>query len=153
MKDIEGYEGLYAIEINGAVWAYPKKSRLNGRWLKQTINRCGYSYVCLFKNGETKNVNIHSLVAKSFVSGRDEGLQINHIDGNKSNNNASNLEWVSASENRKHSFRIGTSRVSEKLKQVSSARITAYNKSKEGRERSRANAIKCNLLKKLNSLG
>ena len=54
--------------------------------------------------GKEKNILIATLVAKHFISEIPPNLQINHKDGNKRNNRAENLEWVTASENIKHSF-------------------------------------------------
>lgn len=53
-----------------------------------------------------RHVMVHRLVAESFVPGFSEGLQVNHKDGNRANNVPSNLEWVTASENNRHSFRV-----------------------------------------------
>lgn len=53
-----------------------------------------------------RHVTVHRLVAESFVDGWAEGLQVNHKDGDRANNVPSNLEWVTASENNRHSFRV-----------------------------------------------
>jgi hypothetical protein len=58
---VPGYEGLYSVVEEGQVYAWPKKSRLVGRWLKQTEDRGGYLYVCLFKDGKRKNFKVHRL--------------------------------------------------------------------------------------------
>ena len=55
----------------------------------------------------TKKENIHRLVAKAFVPNPDGKPEVNHIDGDKHNNRADNLEWVTKSENALHAFRIG----------------------------------------------
>jgi hypothetical protein len=69
--------------------------------LKPCFNNCGYFYVQLTKDKKVKIALIHRLVAKAFVENADGKKQVDHIDGNKTNNNASNLRWVTASENRK----------------------------------------------------
>lgn len=53
---------------------------------------------------------VHRLVAMAFVKGMVSGKEVNHIDGNKRNNAASNLEWVTKSENQLHAYKIGLRR-------------------------------------------
>ena len=67
-----------------------------------------YIYVCIKPDcGKRKNVNIHRLVAETFLEKPLNKTQVNHIDGNKKNNRADNLEWVTASENSLHAYRKG----------------------------------------------
>ena len=75
--------------------------------LKPELSAWGYYRIGLFVDGVKKKYAVHRLVAKAFCPGEKEGLQVNHIDGNKQNNNASNLEWVTASENQRHAYRTG----------------------------------------------
>ncbi|MFS9419110.1 NUMOD4 domain-containing protein [Citrobacter sp. C411] len=111
-KDIHGYEGLYAVTDDGRVYSHSKVVKAShgstqlrkGRWLKHNHNVNGYKYVCLYKDGAKKNILIHKLVASHFVSGFSEGLQVNHIDGDKYNNSHINLEWVTPSVNISHSY-------------------------------------------------
>ena len=67
----------------------------------------GYTTVQLWKNKKGASRLVHRLVGFAFVDGYKDGLQINHIDGVKSNNNHSNLEWVTNSENQQHAFDTG----------------------------------------------
>ena len=62
----------------------------------------GYLVFCAVIKGKKKTFKVHRQVALSFCEGWREGLQVNHKDGNKHNNRAENLEWVSASENVRH---------------------------------------------------
>lgn len=110
-KDIEGYEGMYCISTNGVVISL---SRLDNRGRKvkekiltQTLNGDQYYRVSLSKNGETLQVFVHKLVAQTFIPNPDNKKVANHIDGDKSNNSVDNLEWVTTSENVKHSWDIG----------------------------------------------
>lgn len=73
----------------------------------------GYLTVALGKNNPK---TIHRLVATAFIPNTDNKPQVNHIDGDKRNNNVSNLEWVNQSENMKHAYRIGLQSVSENQK-------------------------------------
>lgn len=66
-----------------------------------------YRSVTLWKNREPHQRYIHHLVAEVFIGQRPDGLHINHIDGDKQNNYASNLEYCTVSENLKHAVRIG----------------------------------------------
>jgi len=129
MKDIVGYEGLYAVTRDGLIWAYPKKSRNEGRWLKISIDRYGYAYVCLFKEGVRKNLKIHRLVAQAFLVASDKP-HVNHIDGYKLNNRASNLEWVTPKENKIHAFKTGLTKMHPSQIEASRRNIITYNLSK-----------------------
>jgi len=113
MKDIPGFEGLYAITDKGEVWAYPKTSYYNfgrwkdGRFLKSWLIGNGYKMVILYKEGIRKNFLVHRLVAMSFVPNPNGFNEVNHIDGDRLNNNFSNLEWVDSKSNKKHAWEKG----------------------------------------------
>ena len=80
----------------------------SGKILKQRINHEGYYSLCLMpngKNGKPKGIKIHILVAKAFILNPENKPQVNHIDGNKLNNNVSNLEWCTGKENMQHAFK------------------------------------------------
>ena len=70
--------------------------------LRPWISIKGYLIFCAEIKGIKKNITVHKQVALSFCEGWREGLQVNHKDGNKHNNRAENLEWVTASENVRH---------------------------------------------------
>ena len=72
--------------------------------LKPSINHNGYEIVQLAINGQTKGVSVHTLVARAFCDGYEQGLCVNHKDGNKRNNKATNLEWVTIKENNRHAL-------------------------------------------------
>ena len=129
MKDIVGYEGLYAVTNDGLVWAYPKKSRKQGRWLKEAIDRCGYAYVGLFKDGKVTKLKVHRLVAQAFLVASDKP-HVNHKDGNKLNNCVKNLEWVTPKENKIHAFSTGITKMKPSQIEASRRNIIMYNLSK-----------------------
>jgi len=107
MKDIEGYEGLYAITEDGRVWSHPKNTNnKNGKWLSIDNSR-NYLKVGLVKDGKKKRFALHRLVAEAFCKKPEGCDQVNHINGYKKDNRAENLEWVTASENRLHAWREG----------------------------------------------
>lgn len=99
-KDIEGYEGLYQVSNFGRV-----RNGI-GRLLKPKSNN-QYNRISLYKNGRVKDTQIHRVVAETFIPNNDKKKnQVNHIDGNKKNNFVNNLEWVTRSENAKHSVYV-----------------------------------------------
>ncbi len=74
--------------------------------LKHDINYDGYHRVCLWKNNMSKKYLVHRLVAQKFIPNPFNKPEVNHIDGNKSNNDVSNLEWVTTKENAIHAYHI-----------------------------------------------
>lgn len=100
-KDIVGYESYYQISDIGRI-----KRKDTEKILKNNI-RNGYEYVTLCVNGQRKKFYVHRLVAIAFIPNPNSYEQVNHKDGNKSNNKASNLEWCTQKENLLHAFRTG----------------------------------------------
>lgn len=111
-RDIPGWEGMYQVSSSGQVRSLHRK---NTRTLKPRNNRKGYPCVMLYAaDGSKKNKPVHRLVAATFIRRKDEAAtQVNHIDGNKTNNSRENLEWVTASENIIHSVGIGKRAIGE----------------------------------------
>jgi len=107
LKQIEGFND-YKVSNIGDVYSekYNKFKKLKPR-----LNSKGYLYVNLCVKGKYSSKIIHRLVAEHFVEGYEEGLVVNHKDGNKTNNHYSNLEWCTLSENSKHSFFNGLSKL------------------------------------------
>lgn len=76
--------------------------------LKKQVNNCGYEYVTLSSKEEKhKTLTVHRIVAKTFIPNPEEKEDVNHIDGNKLNNNVNNLEWTTTQENIKKRYEIG----------------------------------------------
>ena len=113
-KPIAGYEGRYEISNMGNVASLKFARGENRRLLKQSKNTWGYSQVTLSKNKEKRNKVVHRLVAEAFIDNPNNLPQVNHIDENKSNNRADNLEWCDSEHNVNHGSR--TARVSNTLK-------------------------------------
>lgn len=108
-KDIPGYEGSYKISNLGKVQShiYYNGRTLSdrARILKPFLSK-GYLRVCLTNNdGYRKYLCVHRMVMLAFHGNSD--LQVNHINGVKTDNRLSNLEYVTRSENMKHAYRIG----------------------------------------------
>lgn len=108
-KDVGGYEGRYMVSNMGRVASIQDN---HGRYRERLVaaNVSGtvdYLYVKLFIKDAMKNLAVHRLVAIAFVPNPHGKPMVNHIDGDKRNNRASNLEWVTCSENHRHAGRTG----------------------------------------------
>ena len=110
MKDIKGFEGLYAVTEDGRIYSHPRFGARTPRYLKGGLDKDGYNLVILCKDGKRYTRKVHRLVAEAFIPNRDNKSQVNHIDGCKDNNNPSNLEWCSNSENQLHAINTLKSR-------------------------------------------
>ena len=134
-KDIKGYEGVYQVSNFGRVRSldrycisntnnqfatYTSKRLLKGKILKAYDNGNGYLMISLLKNMKRKVYYVHRLVGEYFLSQKEEE-EINHIDGNKYNNDVRNLEWCSRSENLLHAYKTGL-KPNTTLKQQNAAR-------------------------------
>ena len=115
-KDVAGYEGLYQVSNLGRVKRLKGKYMKSDKLLKQVKLDSGYVAVCLCKHNKTKNFRVHRLVAEAFIPNPEEKPQVNHIDENKTNNVASNLEWMTAKENNNYGTR--TQRTSKPVKAI-----------------------------------
>lgn len=104
---IKGYEGLYMVSDQGRVLSIPKVTRPDGVIMSQQVGRNGYATVKLrTKDNASKRVSVHRLVAQAFIPNPKDKPEVNHKDGIKTNNSVSNLEWVTTSENKRHSVRV-----------------------------------------------
>jgi hypothetical protein len=132
-QEIKGYEN-YEVSDNGLV-----RNKKSNKILKARGNSKSYQHVLLY--GKTKrDVQIGRLVLEAFVE-NNENKECNHIDGNKLNNNLSNLEWVTKSENCKHRDKLGL-------------RVRAVSKhSEESKIKMRLSRLKNDNLYKRNKLG
>lgn len=114
-KDIPNYEGLYQVSSTGRVKSidrntinkHGKQQKFNGTLRTQFLSDNGYYRVRLSKLNKGKYHPVHRLVALAFCPNFFDKPYINHKDGNKINNQFSNLEWVTQSENAKHAYRTG----------------------------------------------
>jgi hypothetical protein len=114
-NDISGYESYYQVSSFGRVRSLPRRVNaacsstklMSGKLLKPRYCKNGYYYVCLQGFGIPKNITVHSLVANAFLGDRPNGFDVNHIDGDKSNNSFTNLEYCSRIQNIRHAFDTG----------------------------------------------
>ena len=100
MKHLDLFSG-YTVSDTGEIWSR------RGRLVKQQISNVGYLRVELWRDGIGRKYSVHRLVAEAFVLNPDGHTEVNHLDGDKTNNHASNLEWTTRSGNQKHAYRLG----------------------------------------------
>lgn len=95
----------YRIDTKGNIWTPFRGWSL----MSQMTNKQGYKEIFLYtENYGRKSFKIHRLVMETFKPIKNSSeLQVNHIDGNKSNNDINNLEWCTRSENILHAFKTG----------------------------------------------
>lgn len=102
-KDIEGFE-KYQISSYGRVRSFKNNKE---SILKPLIKCSGYVGLQFYQNKKHYNVYVHQLVANAFITNPENKPEVNHIDGNKLNNNLTNLQWVTAKENIQHAWDTG----------------------------------------------
>ena len=145
-KDIEGYEGLYQVSNLGRVNSlarvvkyknYNSKNNSNCHKVVEKIKKAtckgkgshgggGYYVVTLYKNGKSKQWYVHRLVAMAFLPNDENKETVNHIDGDKSNNCLSNLEWATYSENVHHAIETGLNNMEDRDYSSMSIRVVQY---------------------------
>lgn len=114
-KDVKGYEDLYEISNTGKLRSKDRAILKNngiiqyrkGILIALNINSDGYLQGKLCKNGKSKTVRIHRLVAEHFLPNPNNLPEVNHKDYNRVNNNVNNLEWSTHNENIQHSAKAG----------------------------------------------
>lgn len=118
-RDIKGCEGRYQVSNLGRVRSLPRMVNnhtgellVKGRILKQHTNKKGYMTLDIrFNDGKRRYMGVHRFVAEAFIENPDNKPQVNHIDGDKTNNIVENLEWCTNGENQIHAYKMGLNRV------------------------------------------
>lgn len=115
-RSVEGYEGIYEVSSLGNVRSLDRvvidkrgaRYRYRGRTIKSSkCKMWGYWRLLLCQGCKCSSFQVHALVARAFLGAKPDGMQTNHIDGNKDNNAASNLEYVTATDNCRHYVALG----------------------------------------------
>lgn len=110
-KPVKDFELFYEVSDKGRVRSLDRVDSMNrhkkGVLKSPCNNGRGYMCVNLKAHGKQKQKSIHRLVAEAFIPNPDNLPEVNHKDGNKANNCVDNLEWCTASHNKKHAFRTG----------------------------------------------
>lgn len=143
-KPVKGYEGLYEVDQFGRVFGVDRIKEVNdngrqylkpiaGKQMKQSLHTKGYKTVSLTKDGKTKTVFVHRIVAEAFIDNPGNLPFVNHKDEDKTNNFLENLEWCTPSYNRiygkaieNHAKKIRGVPHTEEHKQKISAGLKAY---------------------------
>ena len=113
-KAIAGYEGLYEVSDQGRVKSLNYNHTGKESILKPGKNSSGYLHVIICKNGHRKQTLVHRIVAEAFIPNPKGLATVNHKDEIKSNNSASNLEWMSQRDNNNygtHNKRVAESHI------------------------------------------
>ena len=109
---VEGYEGLYEVSNLGRVQSVNRVDssgkRRQSRLLKPIPDKDGYSKVSLSRSSKVKQVNLQRLVALHFISNPDDLPEVDHINCDRADNRAENLQWISRSSNRRLSWARGS---------------------------------------------
>lgn len=99
MRDVIGFEGLYAVTSCGRVWSYR-----SNKFLKPQKDKDGYLFVALCVDGQHNPRRIHRIVAETYIPNPNNLPEVNHKDEIKDHNWINNLEWC----DRKYNIRYGT---------------------------------------------
>lgn len=102
-KVVPGTDGAIEVSNEGRI----KSNLRDGRILKATSDQKGYLRLRVTINRQKHSYKVHRLVAQAFVDNPQGRPQVNHKDGNKQNNRAENLEWVTNKDNAHHAIRNG----------------------------------------------
>lgn len=123
-KDITGYEGLYQVSDQGRVKSLKRKDCLGRtiqeRILKTKIDRYGYLQLNLHAYGKQKTLTVHRLICEAFNENPEGKPEVNHINENKTDNRACNLEWCTRKENVNHGTR------NERVAKANSKQVWQY---------------------------
>ena len=118
VADVPGFEGLYQVTSDGQI-----RGIKQGKYLKPQDNGAGYKFVFLCKDGEKHRMYIHRIVAEVFCPRTDDTYtEIHHIDGNRNNNAAYNLEWTDKAEHR----RLHKQKAVEQLDPITNEVVNTY---------------------------
>lgn len=98
-KEIDGTDGKYEVSTLGRI------RNKSTKHIRKTQSKHGYRRINLKIDGKDKNCSVHRLVATAFISNEENKPEVNHKDGDRTNNRVSNLEWVTQQENFDHAVK------------------------------------------------
>lgn len=111
-KSVKGFEGKYEVSNKGNVRSVERiivnslgvKKIYKSHIMKPSLTKSGYFNFVLRENGKKFNYRLNRMVADAFIPNINNKPYVNHKNGNKTNNEVENLEWVTGSENTKHAY-------------------------------------------------
>jgi len=113
-RAVPGFEGFYDVSNRGRVRSLRRNvphrngtQSVRGRILALQKNRGGYLAIQLWKSNHMKRPLVHTLVLRAFIGPPPDNHETNHLDGDKTNNHITNLEYVTRSENNQHAYDLG----------------------------------------------
>lgn len=117
-KSIKGYDGIYEVNEFGKVRSVDRTveykdgriRKYKGKELKLTMDRGGYAFVILSKNDVRKMMKVHRLVAGAFIPNPDNLPEVHHLNHDRKDNRAENLQWVTSSEQKDNHWRAAQSK-------------------------------------------
>jgi len=132
-KWIKNFEGSHSVTEDGHIYRYSNGQAIEVAQVKHTQ---GYLYSTLTRNGAQTNVLVHRVLAEVFIPNPENKKYVNHIDGNKTNNALSNLEWCTSKENCLHAYATGLNTHKRKIAQYTAdgTLINTYNSITEAQE-------------------
>lgn len=104
-KPIKDYEDLYEVSNLGNIRSHHFHNGTYNRILKPRKVKDGYLMVALYKNKKCKNLQVHTIVANTFITNKNNYKEVNHKNFDKTDNRADNLEWCTRHDNVLHYFR------------------------------------------------
>lgn len=125
-KDIPGYEGYYQVSNTGLVKRIKYTRGKAAGILSPGYKSSGYPYANLCVNGKMKNRLVHQIVMLAFEGKCPDGMEINHIDGNRKNCHVSNLEYVTHKQNMRHSATVLDSWAKHRTRKIRHSRILTH---------------------------
>jgi len=106
-KSIVGWEGYYEVSDLGRIKSVAKsRGRQLGRIMIHGINSDGYHRVRLNRHAKQTSIGVHFLVAAAFLGPCPDGMEVNHINGDKGDNHPQNLEYLTHQQNTQHAITI-----------------------------------------------
>jgi hypothetical protein len=141
-RDIDGFDGFYQCSNLGRIKRCKRRRSIHGivqiiekpYIMRQTIRDDGYLAITIQYFGKRELFLVHRVICSTFIDNKVNHKEVNHKDGNKANNHIHNLEWVTHSENIKHSYsKLGRiSSFSGKIGKLNYNSIPVIKKTKNG---------------------